>query len=229
MATCLVTQPKDILLVQFVERGLIHIGWSMEEMTHLQAIDVFFHAIILLENKKRHSMVSKSFDCLHNHWVERKYYWQSMTFVIYGEKGLDMINPKWLLLIIGKKKFIFFELVYWRYLHVCHNLDVIHIEKNVCESIISTLLNIPRKTKYALNSHLDLMDMGLMRELAPRFEPNWTYPPPACYTLSKIEKKVFCQTLVDLKVPEGIAQTLEILCQWNSWSSIAWNPMIIIH
>ncbi|RVW24082.1 hypothetical protein CK203_091324 [Vitis vinifera] len=102
-----------------------------------------------------------------------------------------------------KKKSIFFELEYWRYLHVRHNLDVMHIEKNVCESIIGTLLNILGKTKDGLNSHLDLMDMGLRCELAPRFESNQTYLPPACYTLSRKEKKAFCQTLAELKVPEG--------------------------
>ena len=37
-----------------------------------------------------------------------------------------------------KKKSIFFDLEYWKYLHVRHNLDVMHIEKNVCESIIGT-------------------------------------------------------------------------------------------
>ena len=88
-------------------------------------------------------------------------------------------------------------------MHVRYNLDVMHIEKNVCESIIGTLLNIPGKTKDGLNSRLDLMDMGLRCELAPRFESNRTYLPPTCYTLSRKEKKVFCQTLAELKVPEG--------------------------
>lgn len=37
-----------------------------------------------------------------------------------------------------------------------HNLDVMHIEKNVCDSILGTLLNIKGKTKDNLNSHLDL-------------------------------------------------------------------------
>ena len=78
-----------------------------------------------------------------------------------------------------------------------------HIEKNVFESIIGTLLNIPRKTKDGLNSCLDLMNMCLRCELVPRFESNRTYLPSACYTLSRKEKKVFYQTLAELKVPEG--------------------------
>ncbi|RVW19147.1 hypothetical protein CK203_095156 [Vitis vinifera] len=66
-----------------------------------------------------------------------------------------------------KKKSIFFDLEYWKYLHVRHSLDVMHIEKNVCESIIGTLLNIPSKTKDGLNSRLDLLEMGLRCELGP--------------------------------------------------------------
>ncbi|RVW89710.1 hypothetical protein CK203_047225 [Vitis vinifera] len=110
-----------------------------------------------------------------------------------------------------KNKSIFFDLEYWKYLHVRHSLDVMHIEKNVCESIIGTLLNIPGKTKDGLNSRLDLLEMGLRCELGPRFESNRTYLPPACYTLSKVEKKVFCQTLSQLKVPEGYCSNMRNL------------------
>ena len=109
-----------------------------------------------------------------------------------------------------KKKFIFFDLEYWKYLHVRHNLDVMHIEKNGCESIIGTLLNIASKTKDGLNSHLDLVEMGLRSELAPRFESKRKYLPPACYTLSAMEK-VFFQTLSQLKVPYGYCSNLRNL------------------
>ena len=110
-----------------------------------------------------------------------------------------------------KKKSIFFDLEYWKYLHDCHNLDVMHIEKNVCESIIGTLLNIAGKTKDGLNSRLDLVEMGLRSELAPRFESKRTYLPPACYTHSTMEKNVFCQTLSQLKVPYGYCSNLRNL------------------
>jgi len=35
-----------------------------------------------------------------------------------------------------RKKSIFFELPYWKFLLVRHNLDVMHIEKNICESVL---------------------------------------------------------------------------------------------
>ena len=107
-----------------------------------------------------------------------------------------------------KKKSIFFDLKYWKFLHVRHNLDVMHIEKNVYDSVIGTLLNIPSKTKDGLNSGLDLLEMGLRCKLGPRFESNRTYLPPACYTLSKVERRFFCQTLSQLKVPEGYCSNI---------------------
>lgn len=78
-----------------------------------------------------------------------------------------------------------------------------HIEKNVCDSIIGTLLNIPGKTKDGVKCRLDLEKMGLRSELAPQVNEKRTYLPPACYTLSREERKMFCQTLHDLKVPNG--------------------------
>ena len=39
------------------------------------------------------------------------------------------------------------DLEYWKDLDLRHNLDVMHIEKNICDSIIDTLLNIEGKQK----------------------------------------------------------------------------------
>ena len=91
-------------------------------------------------------------------------------FNSWGKKKVSQDNSKGNVACCWKKKSIFFDLEYWIYLHVRHNLDVIQIEKNVCESIIGTLLNIQVKTKDGLNIHLDLMEMGLRPELAPSFE-----------------------------------------------------------
>ena len=45
------------------------------------------------------------------------------------------------------KKSIFLELPYWKTLKLCHNLDVMHIEKNVCDNVVGTLMDIDGKTK----------------------------------------------------------------------------------
>ena len=40
------------------------------------------------------------------------------------------------------------KLPFWHKLKLRHNLDVMHIEKNICESLIATILNIIGKTGY---------------------------------------------------------------------------------
>jgi hypothetical protein len=48
---------------------------------------------------------------------------------------------------IWKKQSIFWELPYWKDLDICHLIDVMHIEKNVCENLLGTLLNTDGKTR----------------------------------------------------------------------------------
>jgi hypothetical protein len=48
---------------------------------------------------------------------------------------------------IWKKQSIFWELRYWKNLDIRHSIDVMHVKKNVCESLLRTLLNTNRKTR----------------------------------------------------------------------------------
>ncbi|XP_052295778.1 uncharacterized protein LOC127901818 [Citrus sinensis] len=96
--------------------------------------------------------------------------------------------------LLYKKRSIFFDLEYWEYLLVRHQLDVMHIEKNVCESIYSTLLQQPGKIKDGINARNDLTHPDLKEKinkalivLAPDEQDKVL--PPASYTLSKKEKK----------------------------------------
>ncbi|XP_021768464.1 uncharacterized protein LOC110732769 [Chenopodium quinoa] len=50
-----------------------------------------------------------------------------------------------------KKKSELWSLPYWRHLEVRHCLDVMHIEKNVCDAIVGTLLNMPGKQRVELS------------------------------------------------------------------------------
>jgi hypothetical protein len=50
-------------------------------------------------------------------------------------------------LIIWKRNSIWFKLPYWKDLKIHHNFDIMHIEKNMCDNIINTLLAIEGKTK----------------------------------------------------------------------------------
>ena len=68
-------------------------------------------------------------------------------------------TPMW------KKISIFWLLPYWKYLMVQHAIDVMHVEKNMFDSLICTLLDISGKTKDTLNAWLDLEEMNLRKDL----------------------------------------------------------------
>ena len=42
---------------------------------------------------------------------------------------------------------IFWDLPYWSTLLIRHNLDVMHIEKNVFDNVFNTIMNVPGKPK----------------------------------------------------------------------------------
>lgn len=71
--------------------------------------------------------------------------------------------------IHGKKRSIFFYLPYWEYNLVCHNLDVMHIEKNVCDNIIYTLLGLGKKSEENIEARLDLKEMKIRPSLWPQY------------------------------------------------------------
>ncbi|XP_038687488.1 uncharacterized protein LOC119986868 [Tripterygium wilfordii] len=107
-----------------------------------------------------------------------------------------------------KKKSILFELPYWRTQLVRHNLDVMHIEKNICDGILGTLMGLEGKSKDMIKTRLDLEELGIMQELHP-FQSGDKYTlPRARYTLSMEEKRVLCKILKDVKSPDGYASNV---------------------
>ncbi|XP_028061151.1 uncharacterized protein LOC114264655 [Camellia sinensis] len=106
------------------------------------------------------------------------------------------------------RRSIFFDLPYWKTLKVRHNLDVMHIEKNICDSVLGTLMNIDGKTKDTYKARLDLMDMGIRPELHPREVHGQTFLPSACFMLSPAEKRNFCEFLSSIKLPNGYASNI---------------------
>ncbi|XP_021835652.1 uncharacterized protein [Spinacia oleracea] len=128
----------------------------------------------------------------------------------YGKCGKQEKTPK---TVLWKKVSIFWDLPYWKDLSVRHCLDVMHIEKNVCDAIIGTLLNITGKTKDAKKVRLDLKKRNIRPELWPVDKEGMkkSYLPPACYTLSRQEKRILCECLYNIKVPSGYCANMKRL------------------
>jgi hypothetical protein len=60
-----------------------------------------------------------------------------------------------------KKQSNFWELSYWKDLYICHSIDVMHVKKNMCESLLGTLLNTDGKTRDHGHARADLKKMGV--------------------------------------------------------------------
>ncbi|KAL4287361.1 hypothetical protein AHAS_Ahas19G0178500 [Arachis hypogaea] len=67
-----------------------------------------------------------------------------------------------------KKRSIFFKLPYWENNRLRYNLDVMHIEKNVCDNIVFTILKGKGKSKDHFKARKDLQLMGIKHALWPR-------------------------------------------------------------
>jgi hypothetical protein len=100
------------------------------------------------------------------------------------------------------------KLPYWKNLKLIHHLDVMHIEKNICENLICTILNIIGKTKDTVKARLDLKDLGIRKELQISENGDSCGMPHAQYTLSTKQKKVFCEFLRELKFPDGFVSNI---------------------
>jgi hypothetical protein len=106
--------------------------------------------------------------------------------------------------VVWKKKSIFFRLPYWKDNLLWHNLDVMHIEKNVMDNMLGTILDIPRKTKDDLAVRTDLMEMGLRHKLHPfTVDDGRTYMLTACHTISKDDKTHFFKVIRNVRVLDG--------------------------
>ncbi|XP_060170851.1 uncharacterized protein LOC132601805 [Lycium barbarum] len=107
-----------------------------------------------------------------------------------------------------RKKSIFFQLPYWKNLMLRHNLDVMHIERNVSDNILSTVMNMVGKTKDTLKSRYDLVDLGIRQGLHPIEDGDNILLPAACYALSIQEKLKVCDFLANLKVPDAFSSNI---------------------
>lgn len=92
-------------------------------------------------------------------------------------------------------------------LPVRHNLDVMHVEKNVAASLIATLLHCGN-SKDGIKARKDLEALGIRKDLHPKPHGKRILLPAAPWSLSKSEKKTFCKRLFDFKGPDGYCSNI---------------------
>ncbi|XP_071740713.1 uncharacterized protein [Rutidosis leptorrhynchoides] len=103
------------------------------------------------------------------------------------------------------KKSIFYELRYWSNVELKHNLDVMHIEKNVCESLLNTLLKHKEKSKDTVNARKVLKEWGIRSELwmKPSGNNRKEEKPHPNYSFSTADRSLFCLFIRGVKLPDG--------------------------
>ncbi|XP_028077760.1 uncharacterized protein LOC114279671 [Camellia sinensis] len=107
------------------------------------------------------------------------------------------------------KRSIMFELPYWKTLKLRHNLDVMHIEKNICDNLMGTLLNVDGKNKDTEKARIDLANLKIRKELHLQRRGDGSFvKPPVVYTLSTNERQGFYAFLKSIKYPDGYAANI---------------------
>jgi hypothetical protein len=108
-----------------------------------------------------------------------------------------------------RKKSIFFHLPYWKNLLVRHDFDAMHIEKNICESIIGMLLHIDGKSKDSEKARLDNQNLGIWQDQHPVVENGKYTLPPSLYSLDRDQTKMLCTFLLGVRMPDGYASNIK--------------------
>ena len=83
-----------------------------------------------------------------------------------------------------------------------------HIEKNICDSIMATIMDVKGKTKDNINSRRDLQLMKIRPGMHPDKEGDKPTFPSAPFTLLPPNKILFLRFFKDLEVPDGFCSNL---------------------
>ena len=112
-------------------------------------------------------------------------------------------EPNWSKLSILNK------LPYWKNKKLKHNIDVMHVEKNISESTYGTLLGIEGRNKDTDKARIDLQNMNFRHTLHLKQRPDGSYDKPrAFFSLSPNERDGFYDFLKSVKYPDGYAANI---------------------
>jgi hypothetical protein len=109
------------------------------------------------------------------------------------------------------KRSIFWELPYWKTNLLRHNLDVMHIEKNVFEYIFNTVMDVKGKTKDNIKARLDLTLFCNCKNMELVCDRSRVAKPIASFVLEKNAQLLVYKWLKSLCFPNGHASNISRL------------------
>src|SRR6266508_3412891 len=96
-----------------------------------------------------------------------------------------------------------------------------HIENNVCDSILAILLDLLGTKKDGIKSRKDFMQLGIKLELhLQEREYGKLYLPLASYNLTTEEKREICKCLRGVRVPMGYSSNIKNLVSMKDFKLV---------
>lgn len=83
-----------------------------------------------------------------------------------------------------------------------------HIEKNICDSVVGTLLGIAGKTKETVKARLDLQEMGIRDDFHIKKDETDFKKHTPYYTVIPQQRQPFWKWFKTIKFPEGSASNI---------------------
>ncbi|XP_074297920.1 uncharacterized protein LOC141628719 [Silene latifolia] len=143
-------------------------GWKGKWLTSSRKMVYYDHRLFLPDDHEYRRLI-KAFNGEQNFETRPKVFSSEEVFEkvkdIKITFGKSQVNKRGVPKKGYKKCSCFWRIPYWRFLFVRHSLDVMHIEKYFFDSLIGTLLNIPRKTKDGPKARHDLKKLNIRKEL----------------------------------------------------------------
>lgn len=112
-----------------------------------------------------------------------------------------------------KKRSIFWDLPYWSSLLIRHNLDVMHIEKNVFDNVFNTVVDVLGKSKDSLKARMDLREICRRPDLEP-FDQDRKYQKSNA-TIDPSKKRLLFDWVREVKFPDDYASNLSRCIDMN--------------
>jgi len=107
------------------------------------------------------------------------------------------------------KRYIFWDLLYWKDNILRHNLDVMYIEKNFFDNVFNSLMDVKGKTKDNENARLEVVELCLRGDLElVQLHNGKLAKPKANYTFSPKDAKSISKWISELKMPDGYASNI---------------------
>ncbi|KAG7559517.1 Transposase-associated domain [Arabidopsis thaliana x Arabidopsis arenosa] len=112
------------------------------------------------------------------------------------------------------KESILWQLPYWVDLNLRHNLDVMHIEKNVLDNIMYTVMNVKDKSKDTVRSRIDVSRFCDRPEL--HVDDQGKAPFPIWRLSAKAKKSLLEWVKSEVKFPDGYVADLASCADINA-------------